>query len=64
MLNYMLFFERATTDSTTRKTPSKRDIKLDNAPVNPVKHKLCDKNKFKSSPPGKKHVLLQQRIVS
>ena len=39
---YMLFFEQTTTDSTTRKTPLKRDIKLDNAHVNPVKHKLCD----------------------
>ena len=44
---YMLFFERTTTDSTTRKTPSKHDIKLDNAPVNPVKHKVCDENNFK-----------------
>ena len=37
---YMLFLERTTTDSTTGKTSSKRDIKLDNAPFHPVKHKL------------------------
>ena len=50
---YMLFLERTTTDSTTGKTSSKHDIKLDNAPFNPVKHKLFNENKFQNSPPGK-----------
>ena len=62
----MLFFERTTTDSTTRKTSSKRDIKLDNAPVNPVSHRTncVMKINLKAVLLEKKHVLLQQRIVS
>ena len=54
---YMLFLEQTTTDSTTGKTSSDRDIKLDNGPFNPVKHKLFNENKFQSSPPGKKTCL-------
>ena len=61
---HILFLERTTIDSTTGKTSSKRDINLDNAPFNPVKHKLFNENKFQNSPPGKKYVLLPQRIVS